>query len=87
MEDDLRAKQAATDAAIAAWELTMAQLQADLLASQVAYEEALLAFEQWKLANIGTLAQDLIAALDNLTFQIQDVIMALGEAQVEPELC
>ena len=83
MEEDLRAKQAATDAAIAQWELTMAQLQADLLASQVAYEEALLAFEQWKLANIGTLAQDLIAALDNLTFQIQDVIMALGEAQVE----
>ncbi|MDY0332183.1 MAG: hypothetical protein RBQ85_01665, partial [Bacteroidales bacterium] len=83
MEEDLRAKQAATDAAIAQWELTMAQLQADLLASQVAYEEALLAFEQWKLANIGTLAQDLIAALDNLTFQIQDVIMALGEAQVD----
>ena len=83
MEDALRAKKAATDAAIAAWELEMAKLQAQLVDAQAAYEKALLEFEQWKIANIATLADELIVALDNLTLQIQDVILALGEAQVQ----
>ena len=83
MEEDLRAKQAATDAAIAQWELQIAQMQAQMVAAQQAYEQALLAFEQWKLANIGTLAQDLLNALDGIVLQIQAVILDLGQAQLD----
>ncbi|NLA16283.1 MAG: hypothetical protein GX877_07095 [Bacteroidales bacterium] len=83
MEEDLRARQAETDALVAAFELQIAQMQVELINAQRAYEASLLAFERWKLANIDALAQDLIDALDALTLQIQGIIYELAEAQID----
>lgn len=83
MEIELEVIRAAADAAIAAWELQIAQMQAQMVAAQQAYEQALLTFEQWKLANIGTLSQALLNALDGIVLQIQAVILDLGQAQLD----
>ena len=83
MEIELEVIRAEADAAIAAWELQIAQMQAQMVAAQQAYEQALLTFEQWKLANIGTLSQALLNALDGIVLQIQAVILDLGQAQLD----
>lgn len=82
-EYELEVARAAADAAIAEWELYMAQMQADMVAAQQAYEEALLAFQLWKLANVDTISQALMAALDGIVAQIQAVILDLAQAQID----
>lgn len=83
MEEDLRARKAETDLLVAQWELQIEQLQAQFVEARQNYEEALLRFELWKMENLGTLSQALIIALDDLTAQIQDILLQLGEAEVE----
>ncbi|MFA7201261.1 MAG: hypothetical protein WC098_07600, partial [Bacteroidales bacterium] len=82
LEAELRARQAEVDAAVADWELEMAQIQLALQTVTQAYEEAMLAFEVWKLENIDTLAQALIVALDELTIQIHGTIDAIALNQI-----
>lgn len=82
-EYELEVARAAADAAIAAYQLVIAQMQAQMVQAMQAYEAALLAFEQWKIANAATLAQDLLNALDAILFQIKGVILDLAEAQIE----
>ncbi|MFA6761580.1 MAG: hypothetical protein WCR57_01425 [Bacteroidales bacterium] len=83
MEIELEIYRAEADAAIAAYQLVIAQMQAQMVQAMQAYEAALLAFEQWKIANAATLAQDLLNALDAILFQIKGVILDLAEAQIE----
>lgn len=83
MEEDLRAKKAETDLLVAQWELQIEQLQAQFVEARQNYEEALLRFELWKMENLGTLSQALIIALNDLTAQIQDILLQLGEAEVD----
>lgn len=83
MEIELEVIRAEADAAIAEWELYMAQMQADMVAAQQAYEDALLAFQLWKLANVDTISQALMAALDGIVAQIQAVILDLAQAQID----
>ena len=83
MEEDLRARKAETDLLVAQWELQIEQLQAQFLEARQNYDEALLRFELWKMENLGTLSQALIIALDDLTAQIQDILLQLGEAEVD----
>lgn len=82
-EYELEVARAAADAAIAGWEVYMVQLQAQMVAATQAYEQAILDFEQWKLANVDTISQALMNALDGIVLQIKAVILDLAEAQLE----
>ncbi|MDD3522975.1 MAG: hypothetical protein PHC79_08500, partial [Bacteroidales bacterium] len=82
-EYELEVARAAADAAIAEWEVYMVQLQAQMVAATQAYEQAILDFEQWKLANVDTISQALMNALDGIVLQIKAVILDLAEAQLE----
>lgn len=82
-EYELEVARAAADAAIAEWEVYMMQLQAQMVAATQAYEQAILTFELWKLANVDTISQALMAALDGIVAQIKAVIIDLAEAQID----
>ena len=81
-EYELEVARAAADAAIAEWELYMAQMQADMVAAQQAYEEALLAFQLWKLANADTISDLLMFELDKVVLRIKGVLLQIAQAQL-----
>jgi hypothetical protein len=83
LEIELEVLRAEADAAIAQYELEIAQIQDDLVEAMQAYEQALLDFEEWKLDNAAVLGEALMAALDNITEQIKEVLRQMGEAQVD----
>ena len=82
-EYELEVARAAADAAIAEWELYMAQLQAGMVAAMQAYEQALQDFEVWKINNAAVISQALMDALDGIVLQIQGVIIQLAQAQID----
>ncbi|HPJ55769.1 MAG TPA: hypothetical protein PK401_06715, partial [Bacteroidales bacterium] len=83
LEIELEVARAKADKKIAEYELAIAQIQDDLVEAMQEYEEALLAFEQWKLENADAIAQALMDALDDIVEQIKGVLINIANKQID----